>query len=93
MDIRVDFVLVLTPDRRVQLVARRRQVEESTDLDEWTGHVERQVATGSVRLGLGGLANPFRVQHRCEREREGVDDDGATGGVEANVHHLRSGSR
>ena len=61
-------------------------MEESTDLDEWTCHVESHVATGSIRLGLGRLANPFRVQHRREREREDVDDEGAIGGVEANVH-------
>ena len=40
--------------------------------------MESQLATASVRLGLGGLANPLRVQHRREHEREGVDDDGAT---------------
>ena len=40
VDVRIDLVLVLTADRRIQLVARRGQVEESADLDEWVRGVE-----------------------------------------------------
>ena len=86
VDVRIDLILVLTTDRRIQLVAWRRHVEEAADLDEWRRGVESQIATGPVGLGLGRLANPFRVQQRREREREHVDDDGATGSVEADVH-------
>ena len=80
MHLRVDPVLVLTADRDLQLVPRRRQVKRARERDERLRDAQRDVALESRRLDLRLLAQPLRLEQRREKQREREDDDPFVGG-------------
>jgi hypothetical protein len=77
----VDHVLVLASDGNLQLVARRRQMQRTADVDERTRQVEGEPALEALWLDLGLLAQTLGVQERGEEETERENDDAARGGV------------
>ena len=91
MNARVDVVLVLSPDRDLHLVARRRQVERAAEGDERPGRGERDAALEALRLDLGLLAQPLGVEQRGEAEREEEEEDAACSG--GGGIRIRTGSR
>ena len=65
---------------RLQLVPRRREMERTADAYKRPRHVEREVAAHALRLRLGRLAQPFRIEQRGEAEGEEAQDDAPAGG-------------
>jgi hypothetical protein len=89
MDLGVDLVLVLTADRDLQLVARRRQMKRAADVEKRACEVERQVALKACGLDLGLLAQPLGLQQGGEHEPQEEDDDAAAGRCETDAHQKR----
>jgi hypothetical protein len=79
MHLRVDAVLVAAPDRHLQLVPRRRQVQRPRERDERPRHVQCHVALEAGRLDLRLLAEALRLQQRRDHERDREHDDPLVG--------------
>jgi hypothetical protein len=80
MHLCVDAVLVLAPDRDLQLVSRRRQVERAADPHERAGGAKGEVALEAGRLDLRLLPQPLGLEQRREQKTQEKNDDSAAGG-------------
>ncbi len=79
MHLAVDRVLVLAPDRELELVTRRGQVQRPADPNEWAREVERHSPLDALRLDLRLLPKTFGIQERRGGETERENDDAAGG--------------
>jgi hypothetical protein len=79
MHLAVDRVLVLTPDRELKLVTRRRQVQRPADPNEWASEVERRSPLDALGLDLRLLTEAFGIQECRDAEAERENDDTAGG--------------
>jgi hypothetical protein len=79
MHFAVDGVLMLAPDRELELVTRRRQMQRPADANEWAREVECRAPLDALRLDLSLLAQPLGIQERSDAKAERENDDAAGG--------------
>ena len=79
MHLGVDPILVLAPDRRLQLVTRRREVQRAARVHERLRHRDRETPLDALRLDLGLLAETLGVEHARDREPHGEGHEPAPG--------------
>ena len=79
MHLGVDPILVLAPDRDLQLVTRRRELQRAAHVHERLRHGDREPPLEALRLDLGLLAETLRVEHARDREPHGEGHEPAPG--------------